>query len=110
MSAQKMVRKCCGCGPGQSTGKKIASGRSLGAAKTFRLAWSDESECQPCHKDKGTEKHRLYRMARDQKGDPRGFQKVGAKKREHRRKNGNGKEENLSAHIVEASGTEEISG
>ena len=24
------------------------------------IGWSDESECQACHKEKGTEKHKLY--------------------------------------------------
>ena len=41
-----------------------------------------ESECQACHKEKGTEKAQIIilpSMARDQKGYPRGFQKVGAK-------------------------------
>ena len=26
----------------------------------FDIGWSDESECQACHKEKGTEKHRLH--------------------------------------------------
>ena len=49
--------------------------------KLFDIGWSGESECQACHKEEGTEKHRppLPRMARDQKGDPRGCQKVAAK-------------------------------
>ena len=38
------------------------------------IGWSDESECQVCHKEEGAEKHRLY-----QKGDSSGLQKVGAK-------------------------------
>ena len=28
--------------------------------KLFDIGWSDESECQACHKEEGTEKHRLY--------------------------------------------------
>ena len=28
--------------------------------KLFDIGWSDESECQVCHKEEGTEKHRLY--------------------------------------------------
>ena len=28
--------------------------------KLFDIGWSDESKCQACHKEKGTEKHRLY--------------------------------------------------
>ena len=27
------------------------------------IGWSDESECQACHKEEGTEKHRLYHCA-----------------------------------------------
>ena len=30
--------------------------------KPFDIGWSDESECQACHKEKGTEKHRLYQQ------------------------------------------------
>ena len=28
--------------------------------KLFDIGWSDESESQACHKEGGTEKHRLY--------------------------------------------------
>ena len=28
--------------------------------RLFDIGWSDESECQACHKEEGTEKHRLY--------------------------------------------------
>ena len=28
--------------------------------KLFDIGWSDESECQACDKEEGTEKHRLY--------------------------------------------------
>ena len=28
--------------------------------KLFDIVWSDESECQACHKEEGTEKQRLY--------------------------------------------------
>ena len=28
--------------------------------RLFDMAWSDESKCQACHKEEGTEKHRLY--------------------------------------------------
>ena len=48
----------------------------------FDIGWSDESKCQACHKDEGTEKHRLYPlsgMTRSQTGDSRRFQKVGTK-------------------------------
>ena len=31
--------------------------------KLFDIGWSDESECQACHKAEGTEKHRLYHRA-----------------------------------------------
>ena len=29
--------------------------------KVFDIGWSDERECQACHKEEGTAKHRLYR-------------------------------------------------
>ena len=50
--------------------------------KLFDIGWSDESECQACHKEEGTEKHRLYHCPEwyeGQTGDSRGIQKVGAK-------------------------------
>ena len=28
--------------------------------KLYVIGWSDESECHACHKEEGTEKHRLY--------------------------------------------------
>ena len=28
--------------------------------KLFDIGWSDESECQVCHKEEGTETHRLH--------------------------------------------------
>ena len=28
--------------------------------RLFDIRWSDESECQACHKAEGTEKHRLH--------------------------------------------------
>ena len=28
--------------------------------KLYDIGWSDESECQACHKEEGTEKHRFY--------------------------------------------------
>ena len=28
--------------------------------RLFDIGWSDESECQACHKEEGTDKHRLY--------------------------------------------------
>ena len=29
--------------------------------RLFDIGWSDESKCQACHKEEGTDKHRLYR-------------------------------------------------
>ena len=46
--------------------------------KLFDAGWSVESECQACHKEEGTEKHRLYHC-------PEGLQRPsesGSKKRE----------------------------
>ena len=28
--------------------------------RLFDVGWSNESKCQACHKEEGTEKHRLY--------------------------------------------------
>ena len=49
--------------------------------KLFDIGWSDESKCQACHTEEGAEKAQVLpmpRMVRDQTGDPRGFEKVGA--------------------------------
>ena len=49
--------------------------------KLFDIGWSDESKCQACHTEEGTEKAQVLpmpRMVRGQTGDPRGFQEVGA--------------------------------
>ena len=41
--------------------QKIGPGRRLGAEKRlFDVGWPDESKCQACHTEEGTEKHRLY--------------------------------------------------
>ena len=41
--------------------KEAGSGRRLGAEETFvDIGWSDESECQACHKEEGSEKHSPY--------------------------------------------------
>ena len=44
--------------------------------KLHDIGWSDESECQACHKEEGTEKHRLHHCP---EWHSRGLQKVGAK-------------------------------
>ena len=54
----------------------------LGAESLFDIGWSGESKCQACQKEEGAEKAhalQLPRVVRGQTGDPRGFQKVGAK-------------------------------
>ena len=50
--------------------------------RLFDTGWSDESKCQACHKEKGTEKTQalpLPRMVRSQTGDSTSFQEAGAK-------------------------------
>ena len=40
---------------------EIGSGRRLGCRKRlFDIGWPDECKCQACHKEEGTEKHRLH--------------------------------------------------
>ena len=49
--------------------------------KLFDIGWSDESRWQACHKEEGTEKHRLYHCPEwyeVRREIPEGFQKVGA--------------------------------
>ena len=44
----------------------------------FDIGWSDESECQACHEEEGTEKAQappLSMMVRDQERDPTSLQK-----------------------------------
>ena len=50
--------------------------------RLFDIGWSDESECQALSQGgryREAQALPLPRMVRNQKGDPRGFQKVGAK-------------------------------
>ena len=42
--------------------------------RLFDIGWSDESNCQACQEEEGTEKHRLYRCQNGTKSDER-FQK-----------------------------------
>ena len=46
----------------RNVAKNFFSGRRRGCRKKslFHIGWSDESECQACHKEEGTEKHRFY--------------------------------------------------
>ena len=51
--------------------------------RLFDVAWSDESKCQACHKEEGTEKHRLYHCPEwyDVRREiPEAFTKAGAKR------------------------------
>ena len=50
--------------------------------RLFDTVWSDVSQCQACHKEKGTEKHRLYHcpeLHEVRREIPGGLQEVGAK-------------------------------
>ena len=40
-------------------GKLVLEGGCV-QKRLFDIGWSDGSECQACHKEEGTEKHRLY--------------------------------------------------
>ena len=62
--------------------------------KLFDFGWSDESECQACHEEEGTEKHRLYRCQNGTRSDGRfqGIQKVGTKNENFKKRSGSGKE------------------
>ena len=51
--------------------------------KLYDIGWSDESECQGCHKEEGTEKHRLYHCSEwfeISREIPEASRKVGAKR------------------------------
>ena len=63
--------------------------------KLFDIRWSDESECQACHKEEGTEKHRLYQCPEWQgirREISEAFRKWEQKKLEPQRRSGHGKE------------------
>ena len=49
--------------------------------RPFDVGWSDESRCRACHKEEGTEKHRLYfcREWHQTEWIPECIQKMGAK-------------------------------
>ena len=50
--------------------------------RLFDIGWSNENKCQACHKEEGTEKHRLYHLSGlegSQAPNPKGLQKVGTK-------------------------------
>ena len=48
-----------GCGFADVARKLVLEG-GWAQKKLFDNGWSDESECEACHKEDGTEKHRLY--------------------------------------------------
>ena len=46
--------------------------------KLYEIGWSDESECEACHQEKGTEKHRFFHCQSGTKSDgkfPEAFRK-----------------------------------
>ena len=52
--------------------------------RLFDIGWRDESECQPCHREEGTEKHRLCHSSEwheTRRGIPGAFRKVEQKAR-----------------------------
>ena len=75
--------------------------------RLFDIGWSDESECQACHKEEGTEKQGSTFVQNGTKSDG-GFQMLsesGSKKREPQRRSGSGKEVLLRILPVKANGT-----
>ena len=77
--------------------------------KLFDIGWSDESECQACHKEECTEKHRLYPCPELQgirREIPEAFRKW--ERERLQRKNGSDKELLSRILSVKASGTEGI--
>ena len=72
----------------------------------FDIGWSDKSEYQACHKEKGTEQHRLHHC-------PEWYVQVpsesGCKKREPQRRSGSGKEVLLRILSVKVNGTRAMS-
>ena len=44
----------------QNVARKLVLEGGCVQKKLFDTGWSDESECQACHQEDGTAKHRLY--------------------------------------------------
>ena len=76
--------------------------------RLFDIGWSDESECQACHKEKGTEKHKLYHCSewceirREILG---AFRKWEQKAKTSKKELGSGKEVSSRTLSVKAGGT-----
>ena len=45
----------------RNVARKILLGGGWTPKRPFDMGWSDVSQCQACHMEQGTEKHRLYR-------------------------------------------------
>ena len=76
--------------------------------RLFDIGWSDDRKCLACHKEEGTEKHRLYHCPDWYKvrlGDPRSISESGNKIQEPQRRSGSGKEVSSSTLQVKANGT-----
>ena len=80
--------------------------------KLFDMGWSDELECQACHKGEGADKHRLYHCPEWQ-GIRREVTEAssasGSKERRLQRRSGSGKEVLSRVLSVKANGTDGIS-
>ena len=79
--------------------------------KLFDIGWSDESECQACHKEEGTEKHWLYHCPEwyeVRREIPEAFRKW-EQKAKHQRRSGSGKGVLQRTLSVKANGTGVIS-
>ena len=80
---------------GRSFWKEVGRKKRL-----FDIEWSDNSQCQACQREEGTEKHRLYNCPEWHavvRGIPEAFRKW-EQRRKHQRKNGNGKQEKSEKH------------
>ena len=44
----------------RNVARKLFLGGDWVQKRLFDVGWSDESRCRACHKEEGTEKHRLY--------------------------------------------------
>ena len=77
----------------RNVARKLALEAGWVQKRLFDIGWSDKSSCQACHKEEGTETHRLFRCL-EWHEVRRGFQKLsesGGRKREPQR-SVNGKE------------------
>ena len=95
----------------RNVARKLVLEGSWVQKRLFDIGWSDDSECQACHKEQGTEKQRLYHCPgwnEVRRQIPEACRRW-IKKREPQKRSGSGKEVLSGILSVKANGTKAIS-